>query len=117
MEARQDGLLLGPVTADRRQDGCVRFSYVAPGSRTPRRHRCEPDLSAAPPPAFVSRRYGDPGYGRLATDDGPVATGASDGAEMGAFHHLRQPQRLRNLRTSLDGYLPAGYRAGVYPVT
>jgi hypothetical protein len=32
-----------PVIARQRQKGCVRFSYVPPGSRTPRRHRCQPD--------------------------------------------------------------------------
>ena len=28
--------------------GCVRFSYVAAGSRTPRRYRCQPDLAERP---------------------------------------------------------------------
>ncbi len=37
----------GSVYADRRQSGCVRFSYVRPGSRTPRRYRCQPDLEIA----------------------------------------------------------------------
>jgi len=32
------------VAADRRQIGCVRFSYIPDGSRTPRRYRCQPDL-------------------------------------------------------------------------
>src|SRR5262249_23102796 len=27
--------LLGPVTADRLQQGCVRFSYIPPGSQVP----------------------------------------------------------------------------------
>jgi hypothetical protein len=33
-----------PVLVDRRQAGCVRFSFVPESSRTPRRHRCQPDL-------------------------------------------------------------------------
>jgi hypothetical protein len=36
-----------PVIARRRQKGCVRFSYVAPGSRTPRRYRCQPETAIA----------------------------------------------------------------------
>jgi hypothetical protein len=111
-----DCLLAGTVTAQRRQDGCVRFSYVAAGSHTPRRHRCEPDLSGAPAPSFTSAAYGDPGYAQL-TGDGPLSAGASDGAEMGAFRHLRQPQREENLRVSLDEYLPAGLSAGIIRVT
>jgi hypothetical protein len=35
------------VTVTRRQTGCVRFSFVPPGSRTPRRYRCQPDLEIA----------------------------------------------------------------------
>ena len=33
------------VRAVRRQAGCVRFSYVPPGSQTPRRFRCQPELA------------------------------------------------------------------------
>ncbi|MDX1530746.1 MAG: phage tail protein, partial [Rhodothermales bacterium] len=33
------------VVAERLQTGCVRFSYVPAGSRTPRRYRCQPDLA------------------------------------------------------------------------
>src|SRR6185312_12413697 len=32
------------VVAQRRQSGCVRFSYVPEGSVTPRRYRCQPDF-------------------------------------------------------------------------
>jgi hypothetical protein len=35
------------VDSTRRQNGCVRFSYVPEGSRTPRRYRCQPDLEIA----------------------------------------------------------------------
>ncbi|MFO0992826.1 MAG: hypothetical protein U1E67_12945 [Hyphomicrobiales bacterium] len=35
----------GLVEAERTQTGCVRFSYVPPLSRTPRRYRCQPDLA------------------------------------------------------------------------
>ena len=33
----------GRITVARRQRGCLRFSYVVPGSRTPPRFQCQPD--------------------------------------------------------------------------
>jgi hypothetical protein len=36
-----------PPEAERRQVGCVRFSYVPDGARTPPRYRCQPDLEIA----------------------------------------------------------------------
>ncbi len=46
-----------------------------------------------------------------------ITSGAEDGAEMGAFRHLRQPQRLGNLATVLDEYLRVGLEAGHIFVT
>jgi len=42
-----DCIFDGPVTAGRRQVGCVRFSYVPAGSTVPRRYRCQPDAAVA----------------------------------------------------------------------
>ena len=53
-----------PVHAERRQEGCVRFSYVPPGSRTPRRHACQPASAADATrvqPMFTASRYGRSG--------------------------------------------------------
>lgn len=131
------------VVALRRQAGCVRFSYVPEGSRTPRRYRCQPDLALTrrseelrlvseddlPPaekvllrarlrPSFTSIHYGDPGYAQLGlTAAGDLRTGAEDGSEMGAFSHLHQPQREANLRIRLEEYLPFGLEAGLIYVT
>ena len=41
------GGLPAPVLIERRQTGCVRFSYMPDGARTPRRYRCQPDLEVA----------------------------------------------------------------------
>ena len=108
-----------PVHAERRQIGCVRFSVTPPDARTPRRHRCLPDL--APPaqkawaqPLFTDRRYGRPAYMQLSRGIFPgIATGADDDGEMGAYHKLFAQQRLANLRLRLDEYLPVGLQAGV----
>lgn len=40
----EDSIFTGPVQVARRQIGCMRFCYVPPPSRTPRRYRCQPDL-------------------------------------------------------------------------
>ena len=42
-----ESIFTGVVTVDRRQVGCVRFSYVPPGSATPQRYRCQPGLELA----------------------------------------------------------------------
>lgn len=39
----EDSIFYGVVKVGRRQ-GCIRFCYVTPGSITPRRYRCQPDL-------------------------------------------------------------------------
>src|SRR5262249_48143430 len=118
--------------ADRRQAGCVRFSYVAQGSRTPRRYRCQPDLilegvtDAATlqilkntvRPAYTSVHYGDPGYAHLSLECAcEIKTGADNGAEMGAFTSLLQPQREANLQIRLEEYLPFGLEPGLIYLT
>jgi hypothetical protein len=106
-----------PVWAERRQVGCVRFSFVPPGSRTPRRFQCVGD-NPAHRPHHTSLRYGDPGYGQLrrATDPA-IRTGSSDEGEMGVTHELHQPQRETNLRLRLDEYLRYGLEAGFFYAT
>ena len=110
-----------PVHADRRQEGCVRFSYVPPGSQTPRRYKCQPASEADAlrvRPQFNSLRYGDPDYGQLSQRCAvEIRQGADDEAEMGAFHDLYQPQRETNLRVALDEYLRFGLEAGIFYVT
>lgn len=106
------------VIVDRRQTGCVRFSYVAPLSRTPRRFRCQPDIDPNVEPSFTSRRWGDAGYAQLSLACPiEVRTGADDGSEMGAWHFLMQPQRETNLRVRLGEYLPFGLEAALIFVT
>jgi hypothetical protein len=106
-----------PILADQLQQGCVRFCYVPADSRVPRPYRCHPskDDSRHIVPAFTSLRFGDPGYCQLAQQSGvEILQGADDGSEMGVFHDLYQPQRLANLRTSLNDYLRFGLQAGIF---
>ena len=107
-----NSLLLGTVRAQRRQVGCVRFSYVTPESRTPMRYECEPQEPSTRP-HFTSLRFGDPGYAQLrATTPEAIMRGADDEGEMGVAHYLFQPQREANLRIRLDEYLRFGLEAG-----
>jgi len=128
----ENTLFTGTVRVARRQAGCVRFSHVPAGSRTPRRYHCQPDLAVQalgpmPPeqdralaqarmaPVFNSQRYGEPAYGQLASACAQeVRRGADDESEMGAFHDLFQPQRAANLRARLDEFIPAGMEAGIF---
>ena len=119
----EDCLFTGLVQVARRQVGCVRFSYVPPGSRTPPRRQCQPDLAVQaaiadgrPPaiararvtPRFESTRYGTPTYARLHDSTAAEITGgASDQGEMGVFHDLFAPQRTANLDARLAGFTPA----------
>ncbi|MFB7469381.1 hypothetical protein [Kitasatospora sp. NPDC056184] len=140
----EDCVFTGRLRVARRALGCLRFCYVPPGSRTPRRYACQPDLvrsavtelvergelpaaqaarlrdleAARVRPLFTGLRYGTPGYGQLAAGCAPEITrGAEDGSELGAFHDLFQPQREDNLRARLAEYTPAGTDAGVFFVT
>jgi hypothetical protein len=101
-----------PVWAEQRQVGCIRFSFVPPGSRTPRRFHCV-GSDPADRPFHTSLRYGDPGYMQLrrSTVDS-IRTGASDESEMGVTHELYAPQRESNLQIRLDEYLRFGLEAG-----
>jgi hypothetical protein len=127
-----NSIFTGIVTAQRRQTGCVRFCYVPDGSQTALRYHCQPDLALTgitdPPtqnairarlrPQFTSIDFGQPGYAQLSqrcADE--IATGADDGAEMGAFKFLQQPQRKANLRIALDEYLRFGLEAGTIEET
>lgn len=137
IELGENTIFNGAVTVARRGRGCVRFSYVPDGSRTPRRYECQPDLvkqavnenadiaAADKPlaleaeadrvrPVFNSLRYGTASYCQLAERCAEeISRGADDESEMGVFHDLFQPQRAANLRARLDEYTPAGMDAGI----
>lgn len=107
-----------PVEARRTQEGCIRFSYVPPGSRTPRRFQCRPaagEQDAAVRPAPLSTRLADPAYALLPAHASPaVRRGADDEGEMGALHLAHLPRREAHLRTRLEEYLRFGLEAGVF---
>lgn len=106
------------VWTERKQTGCVRFSFLPFDSIVPRRYRCQPDSATSArslSPRFTSLNFGQPAYGQLSTSTAEqIWRGADDESEMGAFHHLYAPQRDRNLRIRLREYLRVGLEAGVF---
>jgi hypothetical protein len=119
------------VNVHNRQSGSVRYCYVPPGSKTPQRYRCQPDLALRVRehstvsdgahgrlrPTFTSEVYGHPGYAQLGLQCPPeIRSGAEDGSEMGVFSLLYQPQRRTELRYALAEYLPFGQEAGIFYV-
>ena len=109
-----DSIITGLLTSERRQIGCVQYSWIAPGSSTARQHQCQPASSTTPPPLFVSRDFGRTGYGRLRRAGATaLIRGAGNGFEMGAMARLRQTQRDDNLRRGVEEFLRFGLEAGV----
>jgi hypothetical protein len=133
-----------PLLIEQKQSGCVRFCYL-PGDSSPgpNAYRCQPATAieaglaqacredpatsaarreaiaaavrARVQPVFVTRRFGEPGYGLLRHDTDPaLLTGADNGSEIGAFNRLFHVQRLANLHTRFREYLRLGLEAGVF---
>jgi hypothetical protein len=111
--------LIAPVLAQRRQEGCVRFSYLSPGARVPPRFHCQPEKDdSLVRPRILSRRFADPEYCQLSPFCAPeIRQGADDESEMGAFHSLFEAQREAYLRVRIDEYLRFGLEAGVFYAT
>ncbi len=130
---------------ERRQKGCVRYSYVLMDSLSPRRYRCQPELEIQTRikeaektgpitlakkqlirqevlndifPVYNSNEFHHHAYAQLAEETPQqIMTGADNSSEMGAFNFLQQPQRLANLEIVLEEYLRLGLEAGIIYVT
>ena len=111
-----NAVLDGRVEIAQRQTGCVRYTYIGPGSRVPRRFRCVPpeDSTAAPAPVYASHQFGSPAFLTFAeTCPVQIREGGEDGAEMGAHLHLQRPGRRRAAGRMLTGYVPVGLEIGM----
>jgi hypothetical protein len=135
-ELIEDSIVTGELACERRQTGTIRFSYIRPGSRTPRRTSCQPDDALAEiedriargelpaahrerarrviegrlHPRFDAVAFGAPAYGRLVAD-GPaqLTGGAHDEGELGAYHNLWETLRISDLRARLQEFMPVGF--------
>jgi hypothetical protein len=108
-------ILDGHAEAEHRQSGCVRYSYVQPGSTVPRKFRCAPGPAAPRArPAYAATDPGSPHYLALARyAPAEVAAGGEGGSEMGVHHHLYRTVRLAAAARLLEPYVPAGMQLGV----
>src|SRR5207302_10344610 len=60
LEAASNSIFTQPVYVERRQEGCVRYSYLPLASRVPRRYQCQPKTEADEgrvQPLFTSLQY------------------------------------------------------------
>ena len=128
-------IFTGPAAVTRRQSGCVRYSWVATGSTTPRRFRCQPDLGIAAAeekkgspltpseiataalgftPVFLDTSLDEPAVGMLhALTRDAIRLGGEHDTEMGAFSAAAEGLRVANLTSLFDDYVPFGLEAGV----
>jgi hypothetical protein len=105
------------IKVERRQVGCVRFTYLPLDSQVPTRYQCQPDARTDPTvaPNFVNQRFGVASYCQLAISTSDlIRSGADDESEMGAFHHQFPAQREANLRVRLKEFLRVGLEAGIF---
>jgi hypothetical protein len=146
LELAEHAVVTGQVVSEQQQQGCVRFSYLPPDSRVPRRYRCQPEwavqqardaaqqldpfiasnaltqlemrIRSSLRPVFTTTRFGQPAYLQLHTScPVEIRKGAENGSEMGAFHSLGQTQCEANVRTCLEEYLRFGLESGIFYVT
>lgn len=118
------------TVVDDLQDGCVRFTAWASGSKLPRQYESVAMRQAAP--LFTSLSFGQPGYAQLlanadaqilpaassaTTPQNTISAGAEDGAEMGAYARDKNPIRAQALMLKLQEYMPAGLAPVIIDVT
>lgn len=123
------------LTAQRRQEGCLRYSYLAPDSDGPRRFRCQPDLNVAAAaarkgaplttaetataalaarPVFMDESLDEPACALLhpLCPDG-TREGGEGGTEMGVFGPWGSSLRRANLEALFDDFTPFGLETAI----
>lgn len=98
----------GLIRVARTQQGCMRFCYVTPGSRTPRRYSCQPDLAIRAGREAAERELrSGPAFNAL-TPQGQVAAldAAAERARSEAEARVR-PQ-FTDRRYGRPGYMQLG---------
>lgn len=98
----QDTIFTDCLHVNRRQLGCMRFCYVKPGCRTPRRYHCQPDL------VFAALDDGNNQSGNGGSNEG----GNEGGTEIVRAAREREAARLEPQFTSerygMPGYAQLG---------
>jgi hypothetical protein len=106
-----EALIQGSVMVTDNQHGCFRFSATNQGAdvRLPPQYESHLIEGGIPNHYFVSRRFGDPGYGQLSgTVPQVIVRGAENGSEIGAFSSLLSPVKLDSLKAKVNEFMPFG---------
>ena len=133
-------ILTEQLQIERRQEGCLRYSYHVPGGSPPKTYQCLPQVAfddegelptlaelrrkaTALRPRFTSESFAidgffQNGFGQLTQHCPTEIIGAAENrSEPGTFNFLLRKQREDNLRNALEDYLPVGLDAGFFYVT
>jgi hypothetical protein len=118
------------TTVDDLQDGCIRFTAWAQGSKVPRQYESVTIRQGAP--LFTTTDFGQPGYAqllptidaqrlppttKLTTPQNTISAGAADASEMGAYARDKNPIRAQALLLKLQEYMPANLVPVIVDVT
>lgn len=128
-------LFTGALTVERRQEGCQRYCFVAPGSTGPRRFRCQPDLVLAAAaerkgaaltaaetasvalsarPLFLDDSLDEPTCALLhPLCPEAIRSGGEGETEMGVFGPWAASLRRANLTSLFDDFIPFGLEAAI----
>ena len=108
----------GGLVVEDAQASCFRFSTARSGGRIPAQYESVILPNGLAADAFVSRRFGDPGYLQLSETCPPeIAQGAENGTEMGAFNRAFGPIKRADLRAKVQEYAPVQARVQLRFVT
>jgi len=111
-----EALIQGLVKVTDNQHGCFRFSATdnRPEKMLPPQFESHLFKPAVPNHFFVSRRFGDPGYGQLSeTAPETIIRGAENRSEIGAFSDLLNPIKLGDLKAKVNEFMPFGLIAQI----
>jgi hypothetical protein len=109
-----DCLFLDGVEVLQTQEGCLRHSYLGPDAGAARRHPVTYRCGPFPAPTFASIGFEAAGYYAPALEPShPLLSAASDGGEVGAYHHARRAARIAALRRRIGEFVPLGLRPGL----
>ena len=106
-----EALIQGTVRVTDNQTGCFRFSATDahPDRRLPPQFESHLLAPAIPNHAFVSRRFGDPGYAQLGpTAPVQIRRGGENRSEIGVFNRRLLAIRQADLEAKAAEYLPFG---------
>ncbi|MEA3275623.1 MAG: DUF11 domain-containing protein [Pseudomonadota bacterium] len=94
IDLAENSIFVGKIHVARRQRGCMRFCYVTPGSRTPRRYRCQPDLAEQEARAELpAQDIGSPASAKLVV---------GEGGHQGPENDCAEPKGSANLQLTFE---------------